>query len=239
MPFSQTSRLSQESALNFGLGAFTTNPFTVGDNCLLVAKVYVMEVYGNTNPSGDLTLAKTGGGGPTFTRQQNAGNANSWSIGCAIFTAEVTTGGTWQLDFDCGGRNIYVYGVQVTEYASYKTSGFIGGVAADGNGPADGAFNLTLSQTPLSTSYIESICGGDGPNAGTGILAGSGWTNLFSNVVIDGYEYAVETKTNHTSTTIPWDDVANGGTSCFKSIAVAIEILAETGAQNSLFYVKA
>lgn len=237
MALAQSSLASGQSGTFVGTGAFTTGSIVVPANSLIVVKVYTMLNGGGVNPSTSITVAKTGGGGPTFTSRVNTGDTASFSIGVAILTAEDATGGTYTLDIDCGANNIYRYGYNVTAYTGYNTGGFVGATASDNSGGSDGAFaTLTLSGTPASSSYIETIVGTDGPAAGTlGPLKGSAWTSLYRFCATGDCAFGTAYKTGHTTTDVPWDDVDDGGSNCFKSVGVALEILAAAGG-GSAFY---
>jgi hypothetical protein len=213
---------------------FTTNSLSVPNDCLLVVGIYVETWGGGTDPSSIITCAKTGGGA-TFTRRAKAGNANSWSIGCAVFTAEVSTGGIWTLDISLGGDGAYVYGVVARAYTDYETTSPTGGFAEDGDGGDNGPFStLTLSSPPLDNSEIFSIVATDGTD-GVGPLEGSGWTRI-ARWATGGYGWAAAVKVDHNTTNVPWDDVADLGTNCIKSSGVAVEIVALLGNDLHKFF---
>ena len=191
--------------------ALTTGAFTPADNSMLIV---IAGAIGNSDSGmrgGDLDISNTAG--LTKTAITNSTGSTGWSYGVRAWRLPVTTGVSMTITLSSSVGSINVAPkLVVLQYTGHDTSTPIGatGIASIG-ASADGAQSLTLSGTPGATSEVLGVALG-AVNSGTvNITEGSGWTEIIDSPQADQRRFELQGKTNLGSTTLPWQDVAVGG----------------------------
>lgn len=210
-------------------GFAASSSFTPPDNCLLVAFV------GFTNGTGieygdDITI--TDSAGLTWTpRKDSGGSSPTWTYGCRVFTAPVTTGVSMTITGGKPSGTNEAYTYHVFAVTGYDPTTPVGATAYGTDADGDGVGSITLDGTPALDSLVigfasSSIGSGTSPT----IAAGTGWTELGQVFHNDYHIWQSQERTGSASTTVSWDDLyATGGGSPESAIMLALEIKAAGG----------
>lgn len=219
MTLTRTTLATYGAAINTA-GGWTSGSFTPADGSLLVACVSGMHDWGSTDPSADFTISDSAG--LTWTRGVYYGDASSWSMGGAIFTAPVTTGVSMTVSADCAARAMYSGSIVVLGFTGHDTSSPIGATGTV-TGPTNGAATITLSGTPASTSQVVGQLVIDLAGAPDTVV-GADYAEIVE-LDMSGSAAEVMVRTaNVASTSFGWDDVDGGSASIYKSAGMAVEV---------------
>lgn len=135
-----------------------------------------------------------------------------------------------QVTLALGGRTANGKLLEVYQYTNQNTTSPIGVTGEWVRGNDGGAWNVTLSGEPVSTSVVHAVLAlnnwdGTGSN---NVTTGTGWTQLsWDGNVGSETQCHVQARTSSTSSTVRWNDVQAGdGISMAgeHAAAVAIEI---------------
>lgn len=208
----------------YGTGSFTHSVTTV-DNSLLVVAAYASADVTSGTMLANMVIS---GGGLTWTRvasraifETEDGNHESC---LQIWVAQVTTGATFNVTFDCGAISVYAPSIHAAYYTGYNTSDPIGAGASFQEFPPTGDFSGSLDATPASTSAIHAAIAIASEDVS--ITSGTGYTEIaetygngaFHNL---GTQYRPP---GSTSTTVAWTNIFS--TYNHWAMAVAVEIKA-------------
>lgn len=219
--------------------SFTTSSVSYSAGDLLVAVLSTTD-----NQSGNLsTDASFNGGSLTWTKRLNRqSNVGGWYEVMEVWTAEPSSGGSATLTrTNASGAAVNSgWAIQVFKVNGYKTSGWLGTSKME-NAPTNGAYTLTLSASPESTSIV--LAGRNlADTLGVESFAdpGTGWTELYDSGEGHDTWNDIQTmwRTNSTSTSVVWDDIdtANNGQITQMS-AFALEIYEQPQSEKMMFIV--
>lgn len=196
-------------ATQVGSTSFVSGSFTPANNSLLVVIV--------TNMNHDIAdCGLSNSGGLTFTQRaaSQTGTKGDFALVKIIRTAPVTTGASMTVTHSPSGGN-QASAIEVYQVTGYNTSSPVGAkMEANGPGSSDGAWNTSLDGSPVASSIILASMGGVHANSGPVTVApGAGWTEI-TEIAENGY---ITSETEHitgtTSTTVPWADTRDTGSS--------------------------
>ena len=198
----------------------TTTSFTPENNSLLVALINCQL----DNLGVGLSFSQTvSGGGLTWNFIDEYDIVDNYELKAFAYYAEVSTASSMTFTFDSNDSNGLIGpAIIIYNFTGYNTASPIGGsYASGGQNSRSGAYNATLSATPDSTSYIVAAAMTDDGTT----TYGTNWTNDQNDVTGDSsgpyLDYAAQSRTNWTSTTVAWDAISTSGS--WASIGVEIK----------------
>lgn len=205
-------------------------PITTVADSLLVVCLSTMSV-GSSGTSPETMYSITDTQGLTWNLECSAGDANSWSIGCAIWTAIVDTGDTTTITFNDGIDSVFYSLTTVLQYTGCNLVSPVGGVGSGSSGGSlprtmevNGYSYVELSSAPAVTSEIVSVATLD-PSGSVSVSLSSGYEEI---ELFDAGGHAYHTQVRlpgSSSDVVSWDDIA-GSSSHYKTCACALEIKA-------------
>lgn len=227
---------SGQSSATFGTGTYTTASFTPSNNCRLWVLIEGTE-ESDTGLEG--TTFTISGGGLTWNSQDATTTSPSWSYGQALHYADVTTASSMAVSVDAGAFNVHRYRVTVFQVIDGDVAGTPVVVTKQTGTTNDGALAVTLSGTPLSTSYLAaalylSLSGATSVNVDPGTTPGS-WTEDHDETEPGWQTFSMETiSSGYTGTTADWADINTSGigSAIVGYSAFIIEFRANAGART-------
>jgi len=206
-----------------GAGPFTTASMAPDPNSVLVAIVAAVGATNSENIVANLSLADSLS---HVWTERASGHVDAWESGVKIFTAPNTPTTSFTLTADCGADNIHAYFIDVFSCTGQHATP-TGATAAANDQAGDGAVSTTLSGAPATTSVvIAAMVNMLSASGFTGILHGTGWTEIADSAEDQWIALQSQTRTESTSTTVGWDDAYQGVGSSVGSGLVAVEIVA-------------
>ena len=226
-PLDLTALLSQEFGVNGPTGAdpinWTTSSISTSADHMLIVMLFVQ-----LNGTDLSNLTTVSGGSLTWNRVASQCQDNGTYYSCLeSWFADNASGGSMTIDIDAttassSTRVTTTVAVFESENASTTVGGTIGGEIT-----ASGAFSMTLSSAPASSSYVlASRMVADGGTSSTA-TPGSGYTEQYDETEAFG-NFQTQYRTSSTSTTVDWVDVDDSNMAGFTagiSGALAIEIV--------------
>ena len=210
--------LASAGETSVGAGSsFTTASFTPANNSFIIMML-------GTTRSGLPNLSSTASGGGLTWTLANAGTifGSSYKAGMQVWMAPAAP---------ASSMAVTIGGIATNSYFGYAVLGFTGahaspiGAATNENVSATGAASVTLSGSPLSSSFIVCARSYVSDTAGHGATPGSGYTSAFDSVGTGFNSFSCEYATGITATSVPWgnycspDTIHNAASAC-----AAIEI---------------
>lgn len=206
----------------------TSTSFTPVANALLVAAVSVIK--DGTSPEDALTVT---GGGLSWTRRKAVSEAGTgvtstieiWTapVGSSPSSMTINVAGPAQTSAAHGS-------IQAFSFEGYDTASPVGATAS-GTALGQVAASITLDASPATTSYVVAARAFfDAATNNGGTAPGGNYFEIFDRADGNGAGcQAVMYRTASTSTSVDWDDIAEGGSvSADTCIAVAVELKINT-----------
>lgn len=230
-------RNSRTSGSNSGFGgesSFTTSSFTPGNGTLLCVLAVIQDNNVIGAAASDLTIADSLGT-LTWTPRLTADvptAVGNFAPHFRMWTTPITTGASMTVTVSSWNRGGAA--VAVLDYTGYNTSSPVG-VTAGPTDIVDGAFSLTLSGAPATTSEVLGIiAAAHGTTGAFSVTPGTGWVEPFEVDSVAEVMLEVESRSGSTSTTVSWADTNTGSDTYYSSFGVAIEIKVAAGADTTV-----
>lgn len=213
----------------------TTGTYTIANGRrIVVLGKFTNGGSGTDAPAALLSIDDTGAD-LVWTKSLSADNGDTDYSSAEITWTATSNGTPFTITVTKTGTAVASWGINVYDYAGAHATNWIGATASGQLGGADGAQSLTLSGAPAASSeVIGSTCatvnGGD-----VNATEGTDWTERYDVPHTDWAMRHIQVRTGFTSTTVPWADVAVGGSGNYKNpVAIAIEIIAaeESGSET-------
>lgn len=222
-----------------GTASWASASFTPAAGALILVIVFARGAALQGNFAANLTVSD---GTNTYTPRVTQGNAPDFAMQGRCWTAPEAAGASRTITMDSGSNDVSCAMWFIYELTDYNVATPTGGKASAAlSTPPDGAINMTLDATPLSSSVVISAYGVDGDSSGTiAVTPGAGWSEdgEVGNVTIAAYAQSQQ-RTSSTSTSVDWVDVRAGTMATFSGVGVALEVLASTAAPAPIAWLTA
>lgn len=217
-----------QSGTSHGTGTWTSGSFTPTSGRRLVAIAAMMEQDGNSDPTGDMTIADSQG--LTWTAIGSVAGTDSWAIGMKAWISTAAAASSTTIDLDAGTRNSYNYFLAVFEVAGSggTTDGFVSDTTAGND-----SYTVTLAATPTADDLCVFANFLDASVSGAGLDMGTGWTVIAERYDASGggvLGVAVDDALASTTVTVDDAHIATGGEAYFKAVDFAFIVKASAGA---------